>query len=69
MIAEPACSWTRWVSVISISPKPAISNAERNCYIDWELEDPKGRPVEQVRATRDEIQGRVRQLVAELDAR
>jgi arsenate reductase len=37
-------------------------------YLDWELEDPKGRPVEEVRATRDEIAGRVRGLLAELDA-
>jgi arsenate reductase (thioredoxin) len=36
-------------------------------YVDWELEDPKGRPVEEVRATRDDIERRVRQLVAELD--
>jgi arsenate reductase (thioredoxin) len=36
-------------------------------YIDWELEDPKGRPVEEVRATRDDIDRRVRALVAELD--
>ena len=37
-------------------------------YIDWELEDPKGRPVEEVRATRDDIARRVTELVAELDA-
>ena len=37
-------------------------------YINWELPDPKGRPVEEVRATRDEIDGRVRELAAELDA-
>jgi protein-tyrosine-phosphatase len=37
-------------------------------YIDWDLEDPKGRPVEEVRATRDDITRRVEQLVAELDA-
>ncbi len=36
-------------------------------YIDWELPDPKGRPIEEVRATRDEIAERVRQLLAELD--
>ena len=36
-------------------------------YIDWELEDPKGRPVEEVRATRDEIERRVEGLVRELD--
>jgi arsenate reductase (thioredoxin) len=36
-------------------------------YIDWELEDPKGRPIEEVRATREEIERRVGELVAELD--
>jgi arsenate reductase (thioredoxin) len=36
-------------------------------YIDWDLPDPKGRPVEEVRATRDEILGRVQDLVSELD--
>jgi arsenate reductase len=36
-------------------------------YVDWELEDPKGRPVEEVRATRDNIDRRVRALVEELD--
>jgi arsenate reductase len=36
-------------------------------YIDWDLPDPKGRPVDEVRATRDEIRSRVRDLVAELD--
>ncbi len=36
-------------------------------YIDWELEDPKGRPVKEVRATRDEIACRVSDLLAELD--
>jgi arsenate reductase (thioredoxin) len=37
-------------------------------YLDWDLEDPKGRPVDEVRATRDEIDRRVRELVAELDS-
>ena len=37
-------------------------------YIDWELDDPKGRPIEEVRVTRDEIGRRVVSLLAELDA-
>lgn len=37
-------------------------------YLEWELDDPKGRPIEEVRAMRDEIAVRVRELVAELDA-
>jgi protein-tyrosine-phosphatase len=35
---------------------------------DWDLADPQDRPIEEVRATRDEIERRVRDLVAELDA-
>jgi arsenate reductase (thioredoxin) len=37
-------------------------------YIDWDLPDPKGKPVDEVRHTRNEIDRRVHQLVAELDA-
>jgi arsenate reductase len=37
-------------------------------YLDWDLADPQGRPVDEVRATRDEIDRRVRELVEELDA-
>jgi len=36
-------------------------------YLDWELTDPKGLPVEQVREIRDEIERRVRELISELD--
>lgn len=35
-------------------------------YLDWDLVDPKGRPVEEVRRIRDEIERRVRELAAEL---
>lgn len=35
-------------------------------YLDWELDDPDGQPVEQVRAVRDDIDRRVRELLAEL---
>jgi arsenate reductase (thioredoxin) len=37
-------------------------------YLDWDLEDPQGRPLDEVRATRDDIDRRVRELVKELDA-
>jgi arsenate reductase len=36
-------------------------------YLDWELEDPKGRTLEEVRATRDEIERRVVELIDELN--
>ena len=32
-------------------------------YIDWDLPDPKGRPLDEVRATRDDIAVRVRELL------
>jgi arsenate reductase (thioredoxin) len=37
-------------------------------YLDWELEDPSGRPLDDVRRVRDEIDGRVRALLATLPA-
>jgi arsenate reductase len=35
-------------------------------YIDWDLTDPAGRPLDQVRAIRDDIEQRVQTLVDEL---
>jgi protein-tyrosine-phosphatase len=35
-------------------------------YVDWELEDPAGKTVEQVRPIRDDLEQRVRGLLAEL---
>ncbi len=37
-------------------------------YVDWELPDPKDRPVDEVRALRDDIARRVATLIDELDA-
>jgi protein-tyrosine-phosphatase len=34
--------------------------------IDWGIEDPKGKPIEKVRAIRDDIEQRVRQFAADL---
>ncbi len=36
-------------------------------YLDWELDDPAGRGVEEVRPIRDEIERRVRGLLADLE--
>jgi protein-tyrosine-phosphatase len=35
-------------------------------YVDWELDDPAGRPVEAVRPIRDDIERRVRTLLGEM---
>jgi arsenate reductase (thioredoxin) len=36
-------------------------------YVDWDLPDPKGLPLDEVRATRDDIGRRVTALAAELE--
>jgi protein-tyrosine-phosphatase len=36
-------------------------------YVDWDLDDPAGLPLEAVRPIRDEIEDRVRTLLSELD--
>lgn len=35
-------------------------------YLDWQVDDPAGQPLERVRAIRDDIDERVRQLLAEV---
>lgn len=35
-------------------------------YVDWELSDPAGKDIDEVRAIRDEIEGRVNDLITEL---
>ena len=37
-------------------------------YVDWDLSDPAGKPLDQVRALRVDIDRRVRQLAQDLDA-
>jgi arsenate reductase (thioredoxin) len=37
-------------------------------YVDWDLQDPEGQPLETVREIRDEIHRRVEQLLAELES-
>ncbi len=37
-------------------------------YLDWDLEDPAGKDPDTVRRIRDDIDGRVRQLLGELSA-
>ena len=44
---------------------PARSNPGKR-YLDWQLEDPAGKPVEAVRPVRDDIERRVRGLLDEL---
>jgi arsenate reductase (thioredoxin) len=34
-------------------------------YVDWDLPDPKGKPIDEVRAIRDDIRARIQELAGE----
>ena len=57
----------RWADVVvTMGCGDACPYVPATRYVDWELPDPKGRPLDEVRATRDEIARRVQALLAEL---
>jgi len=59
----------RWADVVvTMGCGDACPYIPGKRYLDWELDDPKGRPLDEVRATRDEIARRVDALIAELDS-
>jgi len=59
---------TEWADVIvTMGCGDACPYVPGKRYVDWELEDPHGGPIERVREIRDEIGRRVAQLVDELD--
>ena len=65
-LTEEDARWADVVVTMGCGDKCPYSPGRR--YVDWDLADPAGRPVEEVRATREEIDRRVRELVVELDA-
>ena len=44
--------------------KEACPSLFLNNQLDWNIEDPKGKPIEKVREIRDEIHRKVKELVA-----
>jgi arsenate reductase len=61
MIEEADKVITMGCSVEKLCPAPLLKNV-----IDWQLEDPKGKPIEIVRRIRDEIETKVHELIAEI---
>ena len=53
---------TMGCSVEKICPAPLLKNV-----VDWNLEDPKDKSIEEVRRIRDEIEKRVLKLISEID--
>jgi arsenate reductase (thioredoxin) len=56
-----------WADVIVATCDDACPVIPGKRYIAWQLPDPKHEPAERVREIRDDIERRVRELVAELD--
>jgi protein-tyrosine-phosphatase len=52
--------------VITMGCRDAVPAYPGKRYEDWQLADPSGRPIEEVRTIRDEIKARVEALASEL---
>ena len=57
-----------WADVVVATCDDACPVVAGKRYVNWQLPDPKGRPLDEVRAIRDDVAGRVDELLAELDA-
>jgi arsenate reductase (thioredoxin) len=53
--------------VVTMSCGDACPYIPGRRYLDWNLPDPKGRPIDEVRAIRDDIASRIDQLLGDLD--
>jgi len=56
-----------WADVVVATCDDACPVVPGKRYISWQLPDPKNRPLEEVRAIRDDIATRVERLVTEID--
>ena len=56
-----------WADVIVATCDDACPAIPGKRYVSWHLPDPKHQPLERVREIRDDIDRRVRELLAELD--
>ena len=56
-----------WADVVVATCDDACPVVPGRRYVAWDLPDPKGRPLEEVRAIRDDIAGRVARLARELE--
>jgi protein-tyrosine-phosphatase len=61
MIEQASLVVTMGCSIEEACPKPIIAQMQKK-LIEWHLEDPKGKPLEEVRKIRDEIESKVRDL-------
>ena len=65
MIDASALVVTMGCSVEDVCPRPLIAQMKKK-LMDWHIEDPKGKSIENVRAIRKEIEDKVRSLASEI---
>jgi len=56
-----------WADVVVATCDDACPVIPGKKYVAWNLPDPKNEPLERVREIRDDIDGRIHELVSELD--
>jgi len=61
LIRDASLVVTMGCSIEEACPKPIIAQMQKK-LIEWDLEDPKGKPLEGVRKIRDEIESKVAEL-------
>jgi arsenate reductase len=62
-LEPPLLAWADVVVATCDDACPVIAGKR---YVQWQLPDPKGRPIDEVRAIREEVASRVDDLLAEL---
>jgi arsenate reductase len=62
MINRASLVVTMGCSVEEVCPRPMLAQMQKK-LVDWNLKDTKGKPLEEVRGMRDEIEQRVKDLL------
>ena len=57
----------QWADVVVATCDDACPVVPGKRYVNWQLPDPRGKSLDEVRTLRDEIAARVERLIAELD--
>ncbi len=67
LIRDASLVVTMGCSIEEACPKPIIAQMQKK-LVEWHLDDPKGRSLEEVRKIRDEIERKIMELPAHLRA-
>jgi protein-tyrosine-phosphatase len=61
MIAQASLVVTMGCSVEEVCPRPMLAKMQKK-LVDWDIEDPKGKTIAEIRKIRDEIERKVARL-------